>query len=69
MVVKGHNATEHLKMIKMVNFMLCIFYRNLKKKKRSNKRKQTNTSDSVAQKLPTALGCTSVGARNGAPMQ
>lgn len=32
MVVKVRNATEHFKMIKMVNGMLHVFYHNLKKK-------------------------------------
>ena len=26
-----HHNTEHLKMVKMVNFTLCVFYHNLKK--------------------------------------
>lgn len=30
------NATLHLKMVKMVNFVLCIFDHNLKKKQKTN---------------------------------
>ena len=59
-----HNATEHLKMVKMVNFMLCVFYNNFLVKLR---KKKPNTKDSVAQKLPTASGCTSLEAQSGAP--
>ena len=61
--VNVHIATEHKKMLKMITFILCVFYDNFL----NEVRKSPNTRDSVAQRALAAPGCTGSEDQRGRP--